>query len=217
MTLDLSAKQKENERVLLVNEDLLNKINEGCQIFLANSLKENAPNLKLGFLSSVFREFHLSYLELEQEFEGTHFECDKEKFSVILTVENHNTEDLFLKQKMEDKIKTIQEEQQSEFDFTLNPIVVPNVRVNSLWSQPEKIIEFYFNVLNKVKDEIAAINLVSFLLVEFEILSVKEVKRLFVYNDLYDKSNPLDKWFASIFIERKEVNHFISYQSNWVH
>lgn len=76
---------------------------------------------------------------------------------------------------------------------------------------------FYFNVLNKVKDEIAAINLVSFLLVEFEILSVKEVKRLFVYNDLYDKSNPLDKWFASIFIERKEVNHVISYQSNWVH
>ncbi len=217
MTLDLSATNKEKENYVLINEDLINKIQEGCQIFLENSLKENANNMKLGFLSSVFREYNLSSLEIEQDFLGTHFESRKEKFNVILTVENHNTEDSFLKKRMEEKIKSIQDEQSSDFDFNLNPIVIPNIRVNSIWSQPEKIIEFYNNLLNQVKDEVVAINLVSFLLVEFEILSVKEIKRLFIYNDLYDKANPLDKWFASIYIERKAITHFVSYQSRWIH
>lgn len=200
---------KPQEKIVLgFNFDETNIFKNIEENFRHFALMQTSPNghlSKLAFISSLLRDFHKTNITVEQSFEATLICNIEEKFTCTFLAEPIHS-DLEVKRHLIlnkfAELKTAKE--QLAYEENSISIVAPiNMqKVHSYWGQKHKVKELFLKIYSQLNyDEDAATALTSYILFEIEEMSATKTKNTLHFYEMYDLSNPFDKWFAAIDIQ----------------
>jgi hypothetical protein len=192
-----------------IDEDsLLQSIQQNLSHFSSMHSAPNGYLGKLAFVSSILRYHNLKYLCVEQSFDGILFGSVEDSFKCHIIAEPYTSDQMEYKDKVLDRFEQIKAKrliEANEEDGGGGIVITNNLnalKVQPVCTQKAKIRELYEKFLKKLDySEDAALALTSLFVFELEILSNQPNKGSLNFYDLYDLSNPLDKWFAAIGIE----------------
>lgn len=201
------------------DEKIFKMMEENFQQFTAMSMVENGYLNKLAFISAILRDNNVKNVSVKQSFSPTILGNLTETFTCNAVIESHNSEIFSVKPNILEKFNKLKQELMDRSEKENNSIVVNHgLRFNTIWQQKECIKEMYGQVLSQLNNDVdSAIALTSLFIFEIETMSVYRNPQTLFFYDLYDLSNPLDKWFAAVDISVEVKKPIIFVNSTQIH
>jgi hypothetical protein len=202
-----------------IDEDqLLQAIKQNFPHFTSMQSSEKGYLRKLAFISSILRHHNLKYLSVEQTFDGVLFGSIEDKFKCTIVAEPYNSDYMVHKTEMKEKLREISEDAEEVSEQQLSNQITVNldmIKVQSIANQKFRIRELYENILFKLNnDSDAALALTSLFIFELDLVNSLSNRNLIFWFDLYDLTNPLDKWFSAMQIETASIKPSFYQTSN---
>jgi hypothetical protein len=202
-----------------IDEDkLLQAIQQNFPHFTSMQSSEKGYLRKLSFISSILRYHNLNSLSVEQSVDGVLFGSIEDKFQCTIVAEPYNSDHMVHKTEMKEKLRELAEDFHRNSEEQVSNQITSNldmIKVQSIANQKFKIRELYEKILFKLNnDSDAALALTSLFIFELDLVNSLSNRNALFFFDLYDLTNPLDKWFASMHIETTSTTPIFYYNSN---
>lgn len=156
---------------------------------------------KLAFISAILRSHNLEHLDIVVRFNPTILKNNVEIFNFKICAETYKGIFMPLRENAISKFETLKNKYMKN---KAEMIHEPRLRISSINSQLECIVDLFEQVKTKLNDDgDAAIALTSYFLYEAEAMSKHQIENLLMFYDLFDMNNKNDKWFSCIDLEAK--------------
>lgn len=203
----------DNNYRLMNARDLFNEVEQNIHAWSEYSSREDFSQMKLTLGAETLREAGTQHIGFEVEIPSTVFGELSEKFQWCFDIEG-NSDIGNLEERIYKKAQLLKEK--ADNDIGLNDTFV---RMHSLFGL-ETEIKTIFNLIDqqlnyKVPEK--ALILTSLIFYDLELLSSKRETDYLLIDNMYNLSNPNDRWLACMSISAQYIKPSNNYMSHLMH